>query len=227
MTHTRIKSWIGGVTRQSFDAAIWLEKAGFIAAIAITALCLLFALLSLLILEPPESLVGAAAFGIGSATLVVIGFLGNRSPRKLRIHLRGDGNRRGGIPPAKRGTMVVMADMSLSALGFPDDWDATIELISRANPPGFDVPGHYRFISAYVDPSGVAVGLMDTEGGFSTESFTVHGVGGHRVKAWQVIPGTAEIEVLDDDGTLTKILAFVDDPHRYPWYPTKAVGERA
>lgn len=71
------------VTRKSFDTAITLEKRGFNVAAAITAACLILAFLSLLLLDPPESIAGTVVFGLGSAAPIVLGFLGNHRPQKL------------------------------------------------------------------------------------------------------------------------------------------------
>ncbi|MDU0347679.1 hypothetical protein [Actinomyces sp. MRS3W] len=118
-----------------------------------------------------------------------------------------------------------MGETYLKALGLHADWGATAEALQHAKQMAVDPPDPYSHISVYNDPSGACVGLIDTRDGFSTETFTVHGAGGHTVEAWQVMPGTAEINLLDDDGELiTRFLAFVDDPHMYPWYPLKAVA---
>ncbi|MFC3849294.1 hypothetical protein ACFORJ_03805 [Corynebacterium hansenii] len=76
------------MTRKSFETALWLEKGGFIAAAAITVTCLVFALLCLFFLEPPESIAGTVVFALGSATPIVLGFLGNHGAVK-----RGDAKR--------------------------------------------------------------------------------------------------------------------------------------
>lgn len=49
-----------------------------------------------------------------------------------------------------------------------------------------------------------------------------------RAEVFQVAPGVAHVDVLDDDGRLAlRLLAMVDDPHMYPVYPLLAVGEPA
>lgn len=116
----------------------------------------------------------------------------------------------------------------LQSLGFPADWEATIRILQQAEQTEIHPPRPYTYISAYSDPSGFSVGLMDTEDGFSNETFTVHGVGDHTVEVWQVMPGTAEVSLLGKDGeTHARFLAFVDDPHMYPWYPLSSVGKPA
>lgn len=59
---------------------------------------------------------------------------------------------------------------------------------------------------------------MDTKKGFSTEAYTVHGGTAHEVEVWQLMPGTAVIDLLGpEDEAGTRFLAYVDDPHMYPW----------
>ncbi|WP_448851165.1 DUF2335 domain-containing protein [Corynebacterium sp. 335C] len=67
-----------GITRNSFDAAVRLEQAGFAVAATVVFVCLALMGLCLLFLDFPESAIGVAAFGFTGATPVVLGFLGNR-----------------------------------------------------------------------------------------------------------------------------------------------------
>ncbi|OFU55394.1 hypothetical protein [Corynebacterium sp. HMSC11E11] len=85
---------------------------------------------------------------------------------------------------------------------------------------------------AYPDPSGFTVanfGLGDGRSDFSLTA-SVPGADHATVAAdvFQVAPGMAHVDVLDDaDQLALRLLAMVDDPHMYPVYPLREVGEPA
>ncbi|MCI7306402.1 MAG: hypothetical protein MR522_09125 [Trueperella sp.] len=119
-----------------------------------------------------------------------------------------------------------MAETYLHAMGLHGDWGATVAALENAPLMSIELPSHNAHISAYEDPSGWRVGLIDIADRYSTETFAVLGAGGHTVDVWQVLPGIAHVDLLDADGELfTRFLAFVDDPHMYPWYALENVGE--
>lgn len=66
------------VTKKSFDAAVFLEKGGFFAAVGVVVACLILMSVSIFVFE---NNVGGALFGLGAATPIVLGFLGNQRPK--------------------------------------------------------------------------------------------------------------------------------------------------
>ena len=63
------------ITRKSFDSAVRLEFGGFIVAIVIVVVCLVLTATSVFVFN---NNVGGVIFGMGAATPIVLGFLGNR-----------------------------------------------------------------------------------------------------------------------------------------------------
>ncbi|VEI14061.1 hypothetical protein [Trueperella bialowiezensis] len=121
-----------------------------------------------------------------------------------------------------------MEEHFLEAIGYLPDWQANLTLIDRSALRGVQTKSQWEHVVVYNDPSGSALSLFQSTDGVSGESFTVHGTPRICVEAWQLTPGLVELTVMDEQGdVLTKILAQVDDPHMYPLYPLKAVGEPA
>lgn len=56
------------VTRESYKAGLRLEYAGFIFAAVLVLICLALAFASLLLLDSPESTIGASIFSLGAVT---------------------------------------------------------------------------------------------------------------------------------------------------------------
>ncbi|WP_196374345.1 hypothetical protein, partial [Propionibacterium freudenreichii] len=121
-----------------------------------------------------------------------------------------------------------MDDDFLKSMGFPASWEETYDLLDDDKLKSLARNERFDHLLVYADPSGASVCMFETSEGFSTETFTVSGHERVPAEVWQVWPGTAEVNVLDEQGELiTRVLAFVDDPHMYPWYPLKDVGEPA
>jgi len=112
-----------------------------------------------------------------------------------------------------------MTEKYLESMGFqPTDIRDNLIQVDHTMVQGLMNRGGFDHIAIYSDPSGVNLTLVKTSNGFSVEIPTVRGVGGYRVEVFQVMPGTAQVDILNDDGkTEFRVLAFVDDPLMYPW----------
>lgn len=67
------------ITKKSFDAAVFLEKCGFFAAVGVVIACLVLMSVSFFIFE---NNVAGVAFGVSAATPIILGFLGNQDPKE-------------------------------------------------------------------------------------------------------------------------------------------------
>lgn len=119
-----------------------------------------------------------------------------------------------------------MSESFLQSIGLHSDWGVTMEALMQAQHKTIDTEPPFTRVSIYDDPSGACVGFAQVGEQSPLEAFTVHGVGEHTVIAWQVFPGIANIDLLDEnEELLTRFLAYVDDPQMYPIYDLDNVDE--
>ncbi|AWB82866.1 hypothetical protein C3B44_11455 [Corynebacterium yudongzhengii] len=110
----------------------------------------------------------------------------------------------------------------------PGDWDGVEKAIDGQRRRLIENYAIYRDVSVYLDKSGYCCGRLDTHDGYVEVMFSLQASGSHNVAVWQVMPGIAEVNLLDSNGEfLTRFISFVDDPHMYPWYSLDAIGEPA
>lgn len=115
-----------------------------------------------------------------------------------------------------------------TALGFYDNFQQTLERIRDVRSLSWNDPNGFEYITAYSDPSGATICLFAADGGYPEDTYTVQNPSGAAVEAFQVIPGTAVVNVFDESGELfTRILVMVDDPQMYPVYPMDNIGDLA
>lgn len=78
------------ISRESFEYVIWESKTRLYVAIALTCLSFVGIFVSLIIFEPPESLMGASLCGIGAVTPIVLSLLNKNSATKKPQHNQND-----------------------------------------------------------------------------------------------------------------------------------------
>ncbi len=97
--------------------------------------------------------------------------------------------------------------------------------IFRCRMRGYSDTGGFELTALYVDPSGAKVAVGRSERGSYVDAGLV-GRHASPAEVFRVTDSLAHVDLMDRDGELsTRILAYVDDPVMYPWYPLKAVGE--
>ena len=78
------------ISKESFEYVIWESKARLYVAISLTCLSFVGIFVSLIIFEPPESLVGAGLCGFGAVTPIVLNLLNTNSTKKKPPHKQND-----------------------------------------------------------------------------------------------------------------------------------------
>lgn len=110
----------------------------------------------------------------------------------------------------------------LPALGFPPSWEDSFNLIvelGQARALQYEDHPGFESIRVYSDPSGTNLCFIDSGDGLPLTTMTVARWGDYSAVLWQVLPGLAHVDIYGDDGSfITRILAYVDEPHLSPLY---------
>lgn len=117
-------------------------------------------------------------------------------------------------------------EAELHAIGIDlDPMPDPVREIFRYRMRGYSDTGGFELTALYVDPSGAKVAVGRSERGSYVDAGLV-GRHASPAEVFRVTDSLAHVDLMDRDGELsTRILAYVDDPVMYPWYPLKAVGE--
>ncbi len=121
-----------------------------------------------------------------------------------------------------------MISEDLNAIGFDmPRWDDLMDAVfaRRSAILGFENIVGYEFSGTYTDPSGARLVLLRKDGVLETSSGLVSSTN-HRAKVFRFTDLLAHVDLVDDDNeSITRFLAAVDDPFSYPRYDKQDVGE--
>lgn len=115
-----------------------------------------------------------------------------------------------------------MISPDLHSLGFdyPEWGDLVNAMCERPLKTVIDA-GPFAAVSIYQDESGAAVSIFRYQDYPPYTSPSLQGTRGHHVKAYQIYPSLALLDIYEDgdiEDPTYRLLAVVDDPHRYPIY---------
>lgn len=117
------------------------------------------------------------------------------------------------------------------ALGFDfPEWEDLADAIIDTGVVGVSDVDPFMFVGLYKDESEAGVGIFRYEDDPPFTTPSLKGMGGRIVRAYQIQPSLALLDIYDDNGNGSptwRLLAAVDDPHCYPLRPFGTEGEFA
>lgn len=122
-----------------------------------------------------------------------------------------------------------MISPDLHALGFDyPEWGDLVDAVMSANAVGIEDVGPFRGVALYQDTDGAGVAVIGYSDAAPFTVTSLKGARGFKVKAYQIYPSLALLDIYDDDDEMiTRLLATVNDPHCYPIYTFGEPGKLA